>query len=139
MEIQIGDKFKGRCVLECFMSNEILIVRILLDLFHKLPIRESHPLLDDERTEYHPAGFCNVSCCRCEYGGILRFPSFPWQSVGTFYPFVLIIRLHSTRCIELEKAQLKVFRFRGFVHDFRPQVQAKKPINTSKWLQMPCT
>jgi hypothetical protein len=97
---------KGRCVLESFKPNEVLVVRILLDLFHKLPIRESHPLLNDERTKNHPAGFCNVSCCRCEYGGILRFPSFPWQPIRSFHPFILTVQLHPTGCIELEKAQL---------------------------------
>ena len=126
-------------MLEWFKSYEVLIVRILLNLFNQITIRESHPLLYDERTKNHPTGFCYTAFDSWKQGSIWWFPDFPGQPVGIFYPFVLTIQLHPARCIELEKAQLQVFGFCGFVHGFRPQVQASKPINSSNWHKAPCT
>ena len=126
-------------MLEWFNPDEVLVVRILLDLFNQIPIRESHPLLDDEWTNDHPAGFCHAAFDPGKQGCIWCFPDLPRQSIGVLYPFILTIQLHPTGCIELEKAQLLVFGICGFVHGFRPQVQASKPINSSKWRKLPCT
>ena len=64
---------------------------------------------------------------------------FPWKSVSIFDPFILFVQCHPTRRIEMKETDLLLIVIRGFVHVFRPQVQAEKPINTSFRPQKPCT
>ena len=112
-------------VLELLKTNEILVIRVLLYLLYQFPVGDARPHLDNERPDHHPTRLCCRTSDSGEHGCIRNFPRLPWQSVPIFDPLVVLIQSHSTRGIEVEKAELLLLIIGGFVHDSASKCKPK--------------
>lgn len=54
-------RIKRRCILVTGRTEEVLIIRFLRNLFHRLPVQELVPVMDEQGTEYHMQRFYNIA------------------------------------------------------------------------------
>ena len=121
--------FKRRFFLKSRQTDEVLQVRILRDLFHKLAIRKAEFLLDDQGAERHTERFRNIAGCTPKQLSVFLLVFIPGDDFGQAYPAIVWVHMKPQRLIEIQEGELRTIFC--FVHDNTP-LRMKTEVRTAK-------
>ena len=93
-------------MLKRLKADEVLVIRILLDLVNKFTICKTHSLLQDHGTDHHSGRFGSIARAGSKHGFIEGFPGPPGQLFCQLDPPIIWIQLHSACGIEIDETEL---------------------------------